>query len=267
MNKYVLLAIIVGVSVISDFVTKRWAEANLASRSSRWEHSIQRTVAPEQANVRLEEWIAHEFGLDADDPSLRNHVHSVFVVESNGDLRGPVGYNLLVAEGMELEIFHRQITVIDGFWNHVYVQNFGAAWGILGDKSEAFRKPFFFGVSIIALLVIGFLFRSLHNSQWLMASGLSFIVGGAVGNLIDRIQYGYVVDFIDWYITWGGEEKHWPTFNIADVAITIGVVLMAFEIIFGKDPNAATEADAAATDTDDPKDGTAAEPSTATAST
>jgi signal peptidase II len=69
-----------------------------------------------------------------------------------------------------------------------------------------------------------------------MITTLALIVGGALGNFVDRIRFGYVVDFIDWYVTLGGRERHWPTFNIADVCISVGVTLMILQSFFVKEP-------------------------------
>ena len=115
--------------------------------------------------------------------------------------------------------------VIEGFWNHRYVENPGGAWGLLADSSEQIRAPFFLIVSIGALIfIIGF-FRQLEEHQKLMILSLSLVFGGALGNLIDRLHLSYVIDFIDWHVG----DWHWPTFNIADAGITIGVILLLVE--------------------------------------
>ena len=117
--------------------------------------------------------------------------------------------------------------VIDGFWSWRYVENPGAAWGILSSASERVRVPFFFALSIAAVVfIIGF-FRKLSDSQWLLIGSLSLVFGGAIGNFIDRLHLSYVIDFIDWY----AGTRHWPTFNFADAAITTGVVLLIIESI------------------------------------
>jgi signal peptidase II len=118
------------------------------------------------------------------------------------------------------------IPVVNGFWNWRYVENPGAAWGLLRNASDAFRVPFFRAVSVVALFFIIWFFRTqLKEDQLLLVVALSLVFGGAVGNFIDRLHLSYVVDFIDWYVG----ERHWPTFNVADSAITCGVVLMAIE--------------------------------------
>ena len=119
------------------------------------------------------------------------------------------------------------LRVVDGFWSWRYVENPGAAWGILSGASENIRVPFFYGLSVAALIfIIGF-FRKLADDQWLLIGSLSLVFGGAIGNFIDRLHLSYVIDFIDWY----AGTRHWPTFNFADAAISTGVALLMIESI------------------------------------
>lgn len=117
------------------------------------------------------------------------------------------------------------VTVIPGFWDHRYVENPGAAWGLLANASESIRVPFFLLVSLGAVGFIVAFFRRLRDDQHLMVWALSLVFGGAIGNLIDRLHLSYVVDFIDWYVG----THHWPTFNVADAGITTGVALLMLE--------------------------------------
>lgn len=137
----------------------------------------------------------------------------------------------------------RFITVIDGFFRFYYTENPGSAWGLLRDASPGFRIPFFVGVSLAAIVFILWYLSKLGLQQKLQAFSISLILGGALGNLVDRIRLGRVIDFIQWYLVIERPinlgvvmiepgEKYWPTFNIADVAITIGVVLLIGEMIF-----------------------------------
>jgi len=117
--------------------------------------------------------------------------------------------------------------VIDGFFNLVYVMNPGAAFGFLADMPELFRYAFFIGITLLAMALIIYYIVKSDNEPFLIILSLSLIFGGAVGNLIDRIRFGAVVDFLDFYIgSW-----HWPAFNVADSAITVGAFLMLWEII------------------------------------
>lgn len=117
--------------------------------------------------------------------------------------------------------------LIPGFWNFKYVENPGAAWGFLADADERFRIPFFHVVSLIALALVGWFFHHVPRDQHRLRVALTLIVGGAVGNYIDRLLHGYVIDFIDWHV--GG--RHFPTFNVADSALTVGVSLLLLDMI------------------------------------
>lgn len=109
--------------------------------------------------------------------------------------------------------------VIDGFFNLVFVTNSGAAFGLLAGPQVWWRQLFFVSVAIFALGVLVGAYRHyrLQGTAWVVAIGL--IAGGAVGNLIDRLRFGSVIDFLDFYIN----THHWPAFNVADSAITVGV--------------------------------------------
>lgn len=127
---------------------------------------------------------------------------------------------------------HESVRIIPGFFDLTYVRNPGAAFGFLAGAHGMWRSVFFVTVSIVALAVIAALVRQTRDRLPLIAFAL--IGGGAVGNLIDRVRFGEVVDFIDWFY----RTYHWPTFNIADSAISIGVGLLAIDMLFRKDAGA-----------------------------
>ncbi len=142
----------------------------------------------------------------------------------------------------------RHIEVIPSFLSLTFAKNKGGAWGLLQDEPESVRRPFFFSISLLAVIFIVSLYRRLTPDQTALKWGLPLVLGGALGNLVNRIQYNYVVDFIDVYAKWGGETHHWPTFNVADVAIVAGVGLMAIDMFTSRKPKAvapATSADEA----------------------
>ncbi|HEU4412446.1 MAG TPA: signal peptidase II [Polyangiaceae bacterium] len=122
-------------------------------------------------------------------------------------------------------------TVVKGLFTFLLAKNRGGAWGVLQNAPENVRKPFFVVVSVFAILFIVSLYRRLHPSQQALRWGLPLVLGGALGNLVDRIRYGYVIDFIDFQVSWGGSSHHWPTFNVADIAICVGVALMAVDML------------------------------------
>ncbi len=124
--------------------------------------------------------------------------------------------------------------IIKGRLAFVLARNPGGAWGMFHDQPEKVRKPFFVVVSIIAVVVIVGMYRKLDKKQHALKWGLPLVLGGALGNLVDRVRYGQVIDFID-VVYWKnklGIERHWPTFNVADIAICIGVLLMAVDFLF-----------------------------------
>ena len=130
----------------------------------------------------------------------------------------------------------RHIDVIPKLMSLTFARNKGGAWGLLQEESESVRRPFFFGISLLAVIFIVSLYRRLTPDQTALKWGLPLVLGGALGNLVNRIQYNFVVDFIDVYAKWGGENHHWPTFNIADVAIVAGVGLMAIDMFTSRKP-------------------------------
>lgn len=126
---------------------------------------------------------------------------------------------------------HHSIPVIDGFFSLTYIRNTGAAFGLFAGSHEVFRLPFLIGVSLVAMGFIVVLLRRLRKGEIGLTTALAFILGGALGNLIDRIIYGEVIDFLDVY--WS--RYHWPAFNVADSFITLGVAITLFYLIRAKD--------------------------------
>jgi signal peptidase II len=124
------------------------------------------------------------------------------------------------------------ITIVPGFLNLTHVQNTGAAFGILNLTDFPFKTPILITVHVIALLSIGLYAVSLPVNQRLVRTGLGLILGGAVGNLIDRLRYGYVLDFVDVY--W--RQYHFWAFNVADAAITIGVAMIILDLLVTHGP-------------------------------
>jgi signal peptidase II len=123
----------------------------------------------------------------------------------------------------------RHLTIIANHVDFIYTLNPGGAWSFLRSLPENLRRPFFLFVSSAAIVFIVSVYRRLHPDQWAMRWGLPLALGGAIGNLVDRVRYGSVIDFIDMYMTYRGREMHWPTYNVADIAIVLGVLLMAFD--------------------------------------
>jgi len=122
------------------------------------------------------------------------------------------------------------INVVDGFFDLTYVRNLGAAFGFLSLLDSSYRVPFFATTTLAAVCLLLYFAHKTEPGNVLLLVSLALVTGGALGNLADRLMYGYVVDFIDWYIG----SYHWPAFNIADSAITAGIAIMGEEIIIRK---------------------------------
>lgn len=121
---------------------------------------------------------------------------------------------------------HESIPVIQGLFSITYVRNPGAAFGFLADASPLFRSIFFVAVTVLAIiLVLHYIWKSRAKEPFLTFA-LVLILSGAVGNLIDRIRFGEVIDFLDVYIG----TTHWPAFNVADSAISVGAVILIIEL-------------------------------------
>lgn len=124
------------------------------------------------------------------------------------------------------------ISVIDGFFNITYVRNTGVAFGIFSSISSPAKSILLSAfAALAAVLVITYSLRSPLRNR-LLHVALALILGGALGNLYDRLTYGYVVDFLEFYV----RSYHWPSFNVADSAISVGVILLAIEITRNEAP-------------------------------
>jgi signal peptidase II len=120
-------------------------------------------------------------------------------------------------------VFHEPVGVLP-FFNLRLAYNTGAAFSFLGNAG-GWQRWFFAGISVLVISVLVVWMRRLKPEQWQLSAAFALIIGGALGNLIDRLVYGHVIDFIDvYYKTW-----HWPTFNIADSAITVGAGLLLLD--------------------------------------
>ncbi len=145
------------------------------------------------------------------------------------------------------------IVLLDGTLNFALAYNRGGAWGLLQNADEMVRRPFFLAVSGAAVAFIVSLYSQLQPRQRALRVGLPLVLGGALGNLADRVTRGSVVDFIDYRADWvrvmnelieavvsgWHVTDHWPTFNVADVCICVGVGLMALDMLGRGRPRAA----------------------------
>ena len=134
---------------------------------------------------------------------------------------------------VELLVLHDPVHIYNGL-NFTLMYNTGAAFSFLSDAG-GWQRWFFIGIScFVSIIIVIWIYNSLTKSRWLLFA-LSFILGGALGNLWDRVILGYVVDFIEVYY----KDLYWPAFNIADSSITIGAVILILDTLLidrRKDP-------------------------------
>ena len=130
---------------------------------------------------------------------------------------------------------HESRVVVDGFLRITYLHNRGGAFGILSDAEFPYQSLVFTLVSLAALVAIGVYAWRLPQGSVLPRLALSLIMGGAVGNLLDRVRLGHVRDFVD--VFWGAH--HWPAFNLADSAISVGVALLVLDMLRNPQPDGA----------------------------
>jgi signal peptidase II len=135
----------------------------------------------------------------------------------------------LVARNLDL---HEYRPLVDGLLSLSHVRNRGAAFGILSDADLPYQAVVFSALSLVALCAIAVYAWRLPVEARVPQLALSFILGGAFGNLVDRIRLGYVVDFV--HVYW--REHQWPDFNAADSAITVGVTLLVLDILLSPHP-------------------------------
>ncbi len=122
---------------------------------------------------------------------------------------------------------HTSVTVIPGFFDLVHIRNRGMAFGILNRPGDGTAAYLLVGATVAAVLLLLLLFRSITRASPGGGFGLSLVIGGAVGNLIDRVRLREVIDFLDVYVG----SLHWPAFNVADSAITVGSIWLAVALL------------------------------------
>ncbi len=135
----------------------------------------------------------------------------------------------LILKGLPL---YSSIPVIPGFFSITHVQNPGGAFGLLAGQPSGLRSALFILVSVLALGLVFYFYKTTPKTHPVLALGFALIFGGAVGNLVDRIRFGKVVDFLDFHIG----NLHWPAFNVADSTISVGIGVFLFFLVFKKLP-------------------------------
>ena len=128
---------------------------------------------------------------------------------------------------------HQSLTIIENYLTIIHIRNKGIAFGLLSGQGSGTRTIFLIITSLFAIAFIFYLLSSLRGRQTYATVTLALILGGAIGNLIDRIRWGEVVDFI--YVHW--YQYYWPAFNCADSAISVGLVILLIGIVTKKFPS------------------------------
>jgi signal peptidase II len=226
-SKYVLFAAIVIVGLILDQWSKWYASERLATtRPGYIEHTMSMTVGGKDEALPARQFLSDK--LAANTPDEIETIARHYIRRPGGAVIAP---DEKLQPGDRVVVENRAVTVVDGYWDFEYTVNPGAAFGLLSETDSPYRLPFFVVVSLLAVGVIIYLLRDVYDEQKMLIVALSFIGTGAMGNFIDRIRFGHVIDFIVWKY---GDQYRWPTFNVADAFITVGVVLMLLEIFFGE---------------------------------
>ena len=136
---------------------------------------------------------------------------------------------LLVLDAIPL---YDSVPVVPGFFHLTHIQNPGGAFGFLSRQDAVVRSAVFFTATAAALCLIVVFFRKTPSTYRWLGAGFALIFGGAAGNLIDRIRLGRVVDFLDVFVG----DYHWPAFNVADSAVTVGIAIFAFHLLLNRLP-------------------------------
>ena len=130
------------------------------------------------------------------------------------------------------------VKVVEDFFNLTHIRNSGVAFGLFASQQSEYKALMFIAISTIAIIAILVIFHQTPKEKKMVQTGLILIFSGAIGNLIDRILHGEVIDFVDFFIN----RSHFPAFNIADSCITVGVIMMVIDLFFGKaDPDSSAK--------------------------
>ena len=136
---------------------------------------------------------------------------------------------LIILDAMPL---FQSVPIIPGFFNLTHIHNPGGAFGFFSNQSSSLHRFLFLFASSLAIGLVFYFYKKTPMTQKWLSMGFALVVGGAVGNLIDRIWMGKVVDFLDFYVG----NLHWPAFNVADSAVSIGMLIFLFHLLFKKLP-------------------------------
>lgn len=120
--------------------------------------------------------------------------------------------------------------IIAGLFNLIHVRNTGGAFSIFAEADPTVRRIVFIGLNVVVMGIIAYAYSKTRREDTWLRTAYVFICGGALGNVIDRIRFGSVVDFLDFYVG----TYHWPAFNVADMAISAGAIMLCIALLRGK---------------------------------
>ncbi len=200
--------------------------------------AVEGRLAPDEPRLEIPRYTAKTVA----DPLSTRPSRSFLLIVATVSLVADVASKLWAEKA--LDGYPGFVSVVDEHLMFILAKNSGGAWGLLQGQNENVRRPFFLLVSVAAIAFIMTLYRRLTPRQHALRWGLPLVLGGALGNVFDRIRYGHVIDFIDYRSEWVRGMNtfiakhvpghyvtdHWPTFNVADVAICVGVALMAVDM-------------------------------------
>jgi signal peptidase II len=230
--RYAFLALVVVFGVIADQWSKHWAETRLSvpylSAETGGSKSFVVEVPAEAKGQSVQEFLKQDLTgtPEAQVARIAQGGHRI-----GGRVNFEAGRSLEGGEALEITA-KREVVVVEDFFTFRYARNPGAAFSFLAKADPSWRKTFFLIMPLVALGVVMVIYHRLGQEQRAMMVALSLVMSGALGNWIDRARFGWVIDFISWHYK---SEYYFPTFNIADSFITVGIILMALGILLTKE--------------------------------
>lgn len=213
------------IDLVDGVLAQEWMSLAMPGQDSA---AVRAGVQEALANVTFATWFPEMLRkLDAEVVTklfAEGRVHPVAPAEAAMTAQSPVKV------GETYLILERQIDVMGDWFKFTYAENPGAAFGFLKGLSADVRYWVFFLLTLVAFIVIGSIVGKLPTEGWLVLASFAGILAGAAGNFIDRLRYGYVIDFIDMDLGF----MHWPTYNVADIAIALGVIALLIDLSFNK---------------------------------
>ncbi|MGB0590783.1 MAG: signal peptidase II [Myxococcota bacterium] len=180
------------------------------------------------AEITLRQWLKSKLRRLSEDEITQLAASGIHPLEAPNPRVGPS--TLVKADDVFL-LEWRRIDVMADWWKWIYAENPGAAFGFMKQVPETARDLTFFGLTLIVFFAIVVFVIRTEQRFWAVNLALVSILAGAAGNFVDRVRYGYVIDFIDMHLGF----MRWPTYNVADIAITVGIIVLIGDILFNKD--------------------------------